>query len=405
MASDLENLKSLFGEMSQAEHADEQEQEDRRDNLRSRIYTIGQLVEQETEQAEPLLGPLVKRGMTTVIGGYGGAGKSTMALQMVKSIVTGEEFLGWDGAGDSTAFIIDLEQGLSVAQNRVWEAFTGKPVGNDTRSLKDRIIEDVGILKDEWEHVHYADWQEGVELHQPGPGLDVVREVLEERRPDVVMIDPVYKLFMGTDMNEQLGVTMFVREIQKLRTEFGFALILPMHPRKPGLKPSGLTMHDLYGSYIWSAWAETIMMIRRNGELSSLQFEKDRVGTGPIIGSSWPLDFAPGRGFRRSAEGAPGDKPGSAISRIWMHLQRPENRGVFFDRGQLTRDLNLKPDTAKDALEEMRKRKNQGLPTYDSLVCAKDGNRWTYAYKPRVTQPLAMVIEQPAPLDDEWSDW
>ena len=397
MASDLDNLRALFAEAERGDNAgvDEQEAEDRRQALRDRVCTIGELVWKETEQAESLLGPLVRRGMTTVIGGYGGAGKSTMALEMVKAIVTGDEFLGWDGTGrNGTAFIIDLEQGLSVAQRRVYEAFVGRPTnGVPLREL----MANVKMSDNEWEHVLYADWQEGVDLSSPGVGIDVVREYLEIARPDVVMIDPVYKLFMGSDLNEQVAISSFVREIQRLRTEYGFALILPMHPRKPGVAPQGLTMHDLYGSAVWSWWAEQIIMLRRpaNSLQSILGFEKDRIGDGPPIGSRWNLDFTPGKGFRRAAEDA-GDDQGSTRRRIWAWLQTPENRGRGFTRSEIQKALNIPESTAKTQLGEMKRMMEAGR--YEGLSIYRDGHPLVYAYKPGgTTMPLV--------ADEDGEDW
>jgi hypothetical protein len=372
-------LRDLFAssenEHSQADLADEQELEDRRQALRDRVCTIWELAWKETEQAEPLLGPLVRRGMT---------------------IVTGDEFLGWEGKG-GTAFIIDLEQGLSVAQRRVYEAFMGKA------SHGRPIPELMGNVKLEgaWENVLYADWQEGVDLSQPGIGIDVVREYLEMVKPDVVMIDPVYKLFMGTDLNEQVAISSFVHEIQKLRTEYGFALILPMHPRKPGVAPQGLTMHDLYGSAVWSWWAEQIVMLRRpaNAEGSVLGFEKDRIGDGPPIGSKWSLEFEPGRGFRRASgeAGVPGGD-NRAMKRIYLFLQEPGCEGHYFSREDLAHRLDMSVNTIKKATESMVKRAEQGL--YPGLVWKRDGHPLVYAYRAQ-TPPVPPSLLG-TDTDEEW---
>jgi hypothetical protein len=397
------NLRDLFASLeqakTQADHADEQEAEDRRNALRDRVCSIRELVWKETEQADSLLGPLVRRGMTTVIGGYGGAGKSTMSLDMIRAIVTGDDFLGWDGKGDCTAFIIDLEQGLSVAQRRVYEAFTGKPaVGVD-------LQEQMKLIKmsdNEWENVLYADWQEGVDLSNPGPDLDVVREFIESCKPDVVMIDPIYKLFMGSDLNEQVVISAFVREIQKLRNEHGFALILPMHPRKQGMNPTGLTMHDLYGAAIWSWWAEQIVMIHRPRETdgSRLTWEKDRLSESPIPGSKWNLEFEPGRGFRRVAGDAP-DKGDRWTDQIWQWLQKPEQRGKFFSTGQIKDALGIPKSSAERAFPSLARKKDMGL--MDGLIIRKDGRWHMYAYRP--DNPTLMPMPDPPDADDDWNDY
>src|SRR4051812_33716504 len=49
--------------------------------------------------ADELLGPLLMRGNRLVLGGGTGEGKSTMTLQLVRAVVTGGEFLDWQGSG------------------------------------------------------------------------------------------------------------------------------------------------------------------------------------------------------------------------------------------------------------------------------------------------------------------
>jgi RecA-family ATPase len=92
-----------FDGLSTQEIAETQEREDRKDAKRARIHTLKDLLHEQTEQADPLLGPLVRRGQTTMIGGYAGSGKSTISLELVRAIVTGGDFLGWDGEGGSGA--------------------------------------------------------------------------------------------------------------------------------------------------------------------------------------------------------------------------------------------------------------------------------------------------------------
>ena len=70
---------------------------ERKEALRSRVYTLADLLCQETEEAEPLLGPFLRKGAVTILGGHGGQGKSTMTLEMVKAVVCGSDFLGATG--------------------------------------------------------------------------------------------------------------------------------------------------------------------------------------------------------------------------------------------------------------------------------------------------------------------
>jgi hypothetical protein len=396
VSSDIDHLRELFGDPTQAEQAEQQEREDRKAAKRARIWTIRDLLHEETEQAEPLLGPLVRRGQTTIIGGYGGAGKSTMSMEMVRAIVTGRDFLGWEGEG-SRAFVLDLEQGMSVAQRRIYEAFTGEPMG-DT-SLAD-IVGDMHF-DGHWDRVRYADWQEGADLTEGSADLEVLEEEIAEHRPDVLLIDPVYKLFIGRDMNEQVEISSFIHTIQKLRTKYGFAIILPMHPRKPGQMTSPLGMHDLYGSMLWSAWAEVCVMIHREeGNHSILRWEKDRNGEAPT-GDKWTLAFEAGRGFRRSI----GDLPGSAgitiDERIWRYLQHPESKGSWFTRSELAVALAVDRETVAKITQRMEKRKTQDGSRYPGLR-VEDTSPRRYTYLPDEEQAMIADLMEEFDATEEW---
>jgi hypothetical protein len=390
-----------FEGLSTQEIAETQEREDRKRAKRERIHTIRDLIHEETEQAEPLLGPLVRRGQTTIIGGYGQAGKSTMSLEMVRAIVTGRDFLGWEGEGAS-ALIIDLEQGMSVAQRNIYEAFTGRPLGD--HDLGDMIADmDFG---DHWNRVRYADWQEGADLFTHSPDIEVLDEELAKHKPDVVLIDPIYKLFMGKDMSEQTEISAFIREIQLLRNKYGFALILPMHPRKPGQFSGRLTMHDLFGSMLWGAWAENIVMVQRDeGNLTKLHWEKDRMGQSPATKSeSWTLEFERGRGYRRTLDGAAHTPKPSEL--IYQFLQHPERIGLGFTRANIMEALNLGRDTVDKTTERMEKRHKMDGTMWSGLHVEKhDGMPNRYSYRPTRDDQIVQEFKEQLDATEDDIPW
>jgi hypothetical protein len=397
VSSDFDDLiADLRDNRTQAEHAEGQEREDRKHAKRARIHTIKDLLHEETEQAEPLLGYHVRRGQTTMVGGYGGAGKSTMSIEMVRAIVTGEEFLGVEGEG-ATALIVDLEQGMSVAQRRVYESFTGHSVGDN--DLADLIADmDFG---DHWGRVRYADWQEGADLSHDGPDLEVLEAEIAEHRPDVVLIDPIYKLFLGQNLNEQEVVSGFVKWVGTLRTKYNFALILPAHPRKPGQLGGSLSMHDLYGSAIWSWWAENVVMIQRGeGNTTSLRWEKDRMGQAPV-GDKWTLTFEAGRGYRRSIDEAP-HKPVHQSALIYEFLQHPERIGIGYTREQIADALKLTKNAVTKATERMEKRRNVDGTKWGGLhVERADGVPNRYSYRQTVDDRLIEEFKQQMDATEE----
>ena len=361
MATRLHTQPEDFGtdDPTSAERADEE----RREHLRERVRSLADMLAVESENAEPLLGPFVRRGLPTIIGAYGGHGKTSMGLKMVEAIVTGGEFLGYKGEGNCRALIIDLEQGISIAQQAVMKAFYPDDY-DPMESIPDLI--DTTELGEHSERIRYADWQEGVTLSEAGPDLEVLEEEIAALRPDVVMIDPVYKLFMGSDTNENVVIGAFIREIDKLRVKYGFALIMPMHPRKPPNTGGTFTMHDLYGSAIWSWWAVVVILLKRSVENSTeLRFEKDRTSTLPTF-SKWTLTYTPRDGFRRLMGEA--DESGvtsqPAHRRIWSLLQ--QSAPHMHTRKDLEITLKINPKTVIRATDRLAKAHDDG--EYPGLV-------------------------------------
>lgn len=372
--------------------------EERKARLRSRVFTLADLLEQETPHAEALLGPLIRRGMRTLIGGYGGHGKSTISMEMVKACVTGGEFLGYEGCGEK-ALIIDLEQGMSVAQRNVYQSFTGKEAKHG------ESVRDLAAGMSFGDHMHaclYCDWQEGVNLTQGTPDIEVVEELIDAERPDIVLVDPVYKLFLGANVNEQEVISAFIKAIDDLRAKYGFAVLLPMHPRKP-MQGTGnrLTMHDLYGNAIWSWWAETVILVQRTtGNGTIMRFDKDRLGE-MQAGEEWTLTYAPGKGFTRVLKG--GEDPGTlpAHEKVWRLLQ--EMNGELLSREDIQKMLGMPRPTVIKATSHL-KQINELHGEYDGLVITTGTNRGNlYAYRPS-SEKLVMkkIVEEFGASEEEW---
>jgi hypothetical protein len=231
-----------------------------------------------------LLGELVVRGYRTVIGGDTGAGKSTFALAVLAAIIGGCEFLGFSGAGGCRALVLDLEQGI--------------------RSVKRRLRE-AGL--EESETVDYVRVPDGLSLGD-ATEQEAVKALLA-RGYDVVLLDPWYKAHLG-DSNAERETTDLMRLLDGWREEHGFALLLPMHTRKPPpaeVGPRKLTIHDLFGSSAAVRGAEVVLGLQllRPG-YSRLYYFKCRDGDEdlPVNGDPWGLLFDRENGFRRAPDQA-----------------------------------------------------------------------------------------------------
>jgi hypothetical protein len=232
-----------------------------------------------------LLGPLIYRGYRIVVGGHTGHGKTTLTMHMVASAVKGEDFLDphWHGKGGLRALIVDVEQG--------------------TKSVK-RVLREVGLEGNT--NVKYLRVPDGLALDSDKDAIDFMEKTFVEGRYDIVLADPLYKLHRG-DPNDTQAATELMRRFDDWRERYGFALMLPMHCRKPAAR-AALSPHDLFGSSAYQWGAEILLGLERpmtaeDGSYSMFHLWKDRDGevadTMPLNGK-WGLMFDRLTGFRRA---------------------------------------------------------------------------------------------------------
>jgi len=215
---------------------------------RLQVATIKELYEMESPGYEQLLGPYIIKGLRTLIGAGTGEGKTTITMHMLKSVLTGSEFLGEEGVGwigerRPKILIIDAEQSLPDIQ---------------------RLADECGLTDSE--DLKYISAPDGLDLAEGSHDAAEVEEILEEERPDILVVDPLYKA-ARIDSNDERQAVDLMRLFDRWRAEYGFAFVMPVHTRK-GLKTQQggqPSMDDIFGSGAFSRGAEIILGLRRPG--------------------------------------------------------------------------------------------------------------------------------------------
>jgi hypothetical protein len=237
-----------------------------------------------------LLGPLLYRGHRIVIGGWTGHGKTTFTMHMVACAVEGREFLRpkWKGRKDReiNALVVDVEQG--------------------TRTVK-RVLREVGL--DRSDHVKYLRVPDGLGLDSDQEAITFMEKTFAQGGFDLVLCDPLYKCHRG-DPNDTRAAAELMRRFDDWRDRYQFALILPMHCRKPQNQHGApkLSPHDLFGSSAYQWGAEMLLGVERKSPgMTWVHWWKDREGDaaedGATVGNHWPVHFDRKRGFQRYVEG------------------------------------------------------------------------------------------------------
>lgn len=243
------------------------------------VLTAAALCDEPDIDTGQMLGPLVLSAGRTIVVGDTGEGKTTICLQMVKAILAGEDFVGWEGVGSGRALIIDLEQGR--------------------RSVK-RSLRDAGL--DGRDDVDLVLVPDGLSLDSDSTHFEELDRVIAEGGYTIVVLDPYYKAHRADEPNAERPIVDLMRMLDRLRTDYGFSLILPAHPRKEMVGSSGarkLTIHDIAGSSAVSRGAEVVVGIEKVAHgMARLRFLKDREGD-LEVGEAWNLLFERGSGYRR----------------------------------------------------------------------------------------------------------
>lgn len=241
--------------------------------------TARALCDEPDTGTDQLLGPLVLAGGRTIIVGDTGEGKTSLAFQLIRTILTGTTFLDWQGAGDGRALIIDLEQGRKSVKRGLRDS-----------GLADRDDVDLVLVPD------------GLSLDRDPHHLAELERVIHAGGYTIVDLDPYYKAHRADEPNSERPIVDLMRTLDALRTRHGFALLLPAHPRKeqvgaPTVRK--LTIHDIAGSGAVTRGAELVIGIERVSHgLARLRFLKDREGDLPI-GEAWNLTYTQDTGFKR----------------------------------------------------------------------------------------------------------
>jgi len=231
---------------------------------RLQVATLKELYETENPGYESLLGPYIIRGLRTLIGAGTGEGKSTLTMWMLRAVLHGEDFLGEQGIGADRegrrpkVLIIDAEQSLPDIQ---------------------RLAEETGLTDSE--DIVYCSVPDGLDLMEGSHDAAEVEEIIEEIRPDIVVVDPLYKA-ARIDSNDERQAVDLMRLFDRWRATYGFAFVMPVHTRKGMKTPqgsAGFSMDDIFGSGAFSRGAEVILGLRRPGPgYSKLHIFKHRPG-------------------------------------------------------------------------------------------------------------------------------
>jgi len=171
------------------------------------------------------------RGEVTVLGSPGGIGKSSLAIGIGVSIATGKELLGEKIYGTAHhVALINAEDSTTEIQRRVRACSMAHQVlEKDLARLHIAGVDHPGVqalsfLRTNAKNVSELDRS----------GLAALEELLVERRPDLLVLDPLVALCSNGNINDNSSMSLVIRELKRLAIQFDCAVLIVHHTRKGG---------------------------------------------------------------------------------------------------------------------------------------------------------------------------
>lgn len=259
--------------------------QDGTDDDLSTLMTLSEFVDRPIPPKRWVVGDLIARQERLVLTGMEGVGKSVLGRQFAVAAAAGLHPFTLAPREPVRVLAIDLENPEDImidswGQLRTAAAQRGRPV-EDGRLVIDRKMSGLDLA-----NVEDRRW------------LDRRVELV---RPDLLVIGPAYKMYVGGDtQREETLARMVTSHLDRLRESTGCALILEHHAphgdssaKKRSVRP--------FGSSLWLRWPEFGWGIRLDAETTGQSFQRRTVEVSHWRGGrtyrNWPERLETGAGW------------------------------------------------------------------------------------------------------------
>jgi len=220
------------------------------------------------EQSDFLIegGVLPKQGKLLLFG-LPKIGKSILAVHLACCLATGSDWIGFKIPKSVRTLYVQLEQSQQLFLRRFRQILASFQPWIQTDMLQFLNLKKLKMLDND--------------------DFTNLKRALREIRPQVLIIDPFYKIFEGDVASARDVQRVFDRE-DNLIEEFQLAVINIHHQRKPAIfegKPIDLAFFEVLGSVQFLNWHDSLIYAKRNSDVMELRFllrESDSSQFNPI---------------------------------------------------------------------------------------------------------------------------
>jgi hypothetical protein len=238
-----------------------------------RVVEAAEFAAVDEASAQPLLGDeedtVLSAGGALVFYGDGGAGKTTIEVDLVCHLASGSPWLGLPVPAPVRILIVENEGPRGKFRRKLrakLAAWKGPPID-------DRIL----VLEEPWALFTFAE-----EAHR-----EALRVLIEAHEVDVVAAGPVQRLGMqGGGTPDEVGAFMLAIELTRARLARPLAVLLVHHENKAG---------DVSGA--WEGVPDTLAHVQAQGNgATRVHWRKVRWGS-TLHGTTWKMLWRPGESF------------------------------------------------------------------------------------------------------------
>jgi len=218
--------------------------------------TLEEILSQPPDYPKALVsGGLLYAQTKMVVYGRYKALKSMLGLDLAFSLASGQDWVGFNTPAEGTKVIyLQLEIPYGLLRRRLEKTW-------NHRQEQQHIQQQPMFWTQHW-----------LKLDQQA-GFNLLEHFVKKHRPDVLIIDPLYKIISG-NLLAAVDVQRVIDQIDVLMGRYNLSVIIISHTRKGIADMGEWGSDDLLGSVFLSAWADTVVKIeRRSDERVVIKFD------------------------------------------------------------------------------------------------------------------------------------
>jgi len=167
--------------------------------------------------------------------------KSMLAIRFALAMATGCPWLGFDGPDEGASVLhLQLEIPHQLLQNRVIQMTCGRDTTKKSLYF----------------------WTEHFVKLDADFGMSLVKRQIEKLEPEILVVDPIYKVISGNLLDAH-AATQFLDRIDQLMADYPISVLMVNHTRKGVQDEDVWGSDDMIGSSIFSNWADSVIRISK----------------------------------------------------------------------------------------------------------------------------------------------